>query len=36
MSLIIINSYYICIYKDEVQLSQMLYIIVYVQITLIK
>jgi hypothetical protein len=30
ISLIIVNSYYICIYKDEVQLSQMLHIIVYV------
>ena len=34
--LIIINSFYICIYKTEIELSQILYIIVYVVITLIK
>jgi hypothetical protein len=36
ISLIIINSYYIGINKNEVELSQILYIIVYVQITLIR
>jgi len=29
---VIINSYYTCIYKNEVELSQILYIIVYVEI----
>jgi len=31
-----INFLYICIYKNEVKLSQILYLIVYVEITLIK
>ena len=29
---VIINSYYTCTYKNEVELSQILYIIVYVEI----
>ena len=36
MNLITINSHYICIYKIKVKLIQILYIIVYVEITLIK
>ena len=36
ISLVAINTYYICIQKNEVKLSQILYMGVYVQITLIK